>query len=510
MTETLPSTTSLCPTCLERVPGSYEAREDSVHLVRDCPDHGTTDRKVWESLEHWVWASQFAPENGSGAGVVDEGCCDEGSCGSEASIAPGGETADDGDGLDVAGDHACLAVVEITQDCNLSCSFCFASSGPGGKQLPVNEVIDRLETVKAEAGTRPIQFSGGEPTVHDDLPELIERAREMGFSHVEVNTNGIALARREGYAERLAEAGATAIYLQFDGVERETYEIIREADLLEIKHDAIDACRAADLPIILVPTVVPGTNDDEMGDVLRFALDNLDVVQSVNFQPVAHFGRYAENGGRFSLDEAARRLADQVEELQPRDFLPVPCCSTYCQASTAVTPNGEGGILPLTGLLDTDAWGDLSGLVDEADWMELLAGTPAGQEKAEVMGGCCGIEVPGGESILPVTFTGFMDADAADVDRLENCCISVPTPDGDLVPFCAYNMTTEDGRYALRNRKGWGGRDFVEPGNHEEAVDPGDGETAVDPGDGETAVDPGDYEGPVDPGVSEETNAEGD
>lgn len=208
-----------------------------------------------------------------------------------------------------------------------------------------------------------------------------------------------------------------------------------------------------------------------MGDVVRFALDNLDVVQSINFQPVAHFGRFAENEGRFSLDAAARRLADQIEALEPRDFLPVPCCSSYCQMSTAVMPNGDGGVLPLTGLLDLDDWDTLSGLVDEADWMELLAGTPVGHETVEIASSCCGIDVPSGGNVLPVTLTGFMDADAADVNRLDNCCISVPTPDGDLVPFCAYNMTTEDGQYALRNRHDWGGRDGVdEPSDLDETA----------------------------------------
>ncbi|MFC7009455.1 hypothetical protein [Halalkalicoccus salilacus] len=231
------------------------------------------------------------------------------------------------------------------------------------------------------------------------------------------------------------------------------------------------ACRRADLPVILVSTVVPGTNDGEMGDVVRFALDNLDVVQSINFQPVAHFGRFAENEGRFSLDAAARRLADQIEALEPRDFLPVPCCSSYCQMSTAVMSNGDGGVLPLTGLLDLDDWDTLSGLVDEADWMELLAGTPVGHETVEIASSCCGIDVPSGGNVLPVTLTGFMDADAADVNRLDNCCISVPTPDGDLVPFCAYNMTTEDGQYALRNRHDWGERDGVdEPSDHGETA----------------------------------------
>jgi uncharacterized radical SAM superfamily Fe-S cluster-containing enzyme len=439
----LATTTALCPTCLERVPGAYVAKDDAVHLIRSCPAHGTAEREVWGSRDHWEWARQFGPD-------------------------PSQTASDD---LAVRGDHACLAVIEITQDCNLSCSYCFASSGPGGKQLAFDAVVDRLETVKAAGGPRPIQFSGGEPTVHDDLPELVRTAREMGFGHVEVNTNGIALARRTGYASQLADAGVTAVYLQFDGLTSETYETIREVDLVDVKDEALEACRRAGLPVILVPTVVPGTNDDEMGDVVRFALDNLDVVQSVNFQPVAHFGRYATNDGRFTLDAAARRLAEQIDALEPRDMLPVPCCSSYCQLSTAVMPDGDDGILPLTGLLDLDNWDTLSGLVDEADWMELLAGTAVGAETVEVASDCCGIDVPSGGNVLPVTLTGFMDADAADVDRLNNCCISVPTPDGDLVPFCAYNMTTRDGRYELRNRHGWGGRDSVDPGRGDRPVE---------------------------------------
>jgi len=99
--------------------------------------------------------------------------------------------------------------------------------------------------------------------------------------------------------------------------------------------------------------------------------------------------------------------------------------------------------------------------------MELLAGTSAGIDTACSTAGCCGVEIPEGagpllDRLLPVSLTGFMDADAADVGRLDNCCISVPTPSGELVPFCAYNMTTEDGEYAIRNRNGWGGRTGVD------------------------------------------------
>ena len=505
--DVLASTTSLCPECLEQVPGRYEERDGGVFLARECPDHGTAARRVWGSHDHWEWAAAFGPDPEY-----------------------------DGGGLAVDDDHACLAVVEVTEDCNLSCSYCFASSGPGGDHRSTEELDALLDTV-ADAGGRPIQFSGGEPTVRDDLPELVERARDRGIDHVEVNTNGVRLATEDGYAAALADAGVTAIYLQFDGLTSETYETIREVDLVDEKHAAIEACRAADLPVVLVPTVVPDVNDHEMGDIVRFALENRDVIRSVNFQPVAHFGRYATDDGRFAIDTATRLLADQIESLEPRDMLPAPCCSAYCQIGTAFVPadadvdpavtdgcgndDDAGGcgceepspdadaFVPLTQYVDDQLWDLLAGMVDEGDYMELLAGTAAGEEWACKTAGCCGVDVPGGveglfDEVVPVSFTGFMDADAADVNRLSNCCISVPTTDGELVPFCGYNMTTEDGEYALRNRHDWGGRETVDgspPGAAaagDDATEPttgyaGDGGTVTGGGDA-----PGDGDAPDD------------
>jgi len=433
---TLSKTTGLCPNCLGEVTGEYEEKDGSVHLTRSCPEHGETTRKVWDSVDHWEWASKYSPD------------------------------LEFDDHLSVEGDHSCLAVVEVTRDCNLSCSYCFASSGPGGDRLSFDEVTHLIDVVREEGGTRPIQLSGGEPTVRDDLPKVVEYATEEGFNHVQVNTNGLRIAREDGYAERLEEAGITAVYLQFDGTTSETYEEVREADILEEKHEAVEACHEAGLPVVLVPTVVPGVNDDEMGDVVRFAFENLDVVESVNFQPVAHFGRYEKNDGRFSLDEAAGALAEQLG-MEKRDVMPIPCCSSYCQMATVLAPApSEDGFVPLTTLIGDTVYENLAEMIDESDWMGLMTRTSEdiGAENACSSSGCCeGVgAVPDGvkgifDDVLSVSITGFMDADAGDADRLANCCISVPTPDGELVPFCGYNMTTDDGRYEMRNRNDWGG-----------------------------------------------------
>jgi len=440
--EPLAETTSLCPDCLEQVPGRYVRRDGGVFLSRECPDHGTSDRRVWGSFDHWDWAADLGPS-----------------------------PEHDGGDLTVDDDHACLAVVEVTDDCNLSCSYCFASSGPGGDHRSSAEIDALLDTV-VEAGGRPIQFSGGEPTVRDDLPELVERARDRGIDHVEVNTNGIRLATEDGYAQRLAAAGVTAVYLQFDGLTSETYERIREVDLVDEKHAAIEACRGADLPVVLVPTVVPDVNDDEMGEIVSFAMDNLDVIESVNFQPVAQFGRYEEHGGRFSLDQAAGALADQLDGIGQRDFMPIPCCSATCQMASILVRGDDGEISSLAQYVSPELYQQMSAMIGEEQWLEMMAGTELGGDAVCSAVGCCGDDstpIPGVPDevlemfgdVLAVSFTGFMDVDAGDAGKLSNCCVSVPTETGDLVPFCAYNMTTDDGEYAIRNRNDWGGRDSV-------------------------------------------------
>ena len=135
----------------------------------------------------------------------------------------------------------------------------------------------------------------------DDLPEIVRLGRERGFSFFQLNTNGLRLASEPDYAAALREAGVSCAFLQFDGLRPASYEALRGRDISAEKLRAIDNCAAAGLPVVLVPTLAPGVNEDEIGGILRFALARGKALRGVHFQPVSYFGRCA-------LPEPARRL----------------------------------------------------------------------------------------------------------------------------------------------------------------------------------------------------------
>jgi 7,8-dihydro-6-hydroxymethylpterin dimethyltransferase len=435
---------SLCPECFAEIPAAYREAGGRIYQEKTCKEHGDFRSLYWHDAGHFAWTNAMAGPKADEAGMVAGGACGLDGCGPS------------GCGPELAPDaRRCLAVVDVTQNCNLACAYCFASSRPGLGEPPRAHVEALLRTVRNQAGVVPIQLSGGEPTTRADLPEIVAFARGLGFHHIEVNTNGIHLGRR-GYAEELRAAGVSAIYLQFDGFG--AHEQLRGAPLDAAKGAAISACRRAGLPVILVPTVVAGINDHQLGDIVRFALANLDVVRGVNVQPVSHFGRHAQDTGH--LHKVARLLAEQTGFLRVRELVQVPCCSPQCSSATMLLATPDGAV-PLTRFVSTDAVKELVASFEDARFMDVLAGRADGAEAAKVAAACCGISLPAGmERLLPrtmaLTITGFMDADTVDLDRLGQCCIQVPTPGGRMAPFCGWNLTDRSGRYRLRERYGRG------------------------------------------------------
>jgi uncharacterized radical SAM superfamily Fe-S cluster-containing enzyme len=183
--------------------------------------------------------------------------------------------------------------LEVTGRCNLKCPVCFAEAGEEVSADPGYDTVRGwYQRLLDAGGPYNIQLSGGEPTMRDDLPELVALGRSMGFDFIQVNTNGLRLAREPAFLEKLARAGLSTVYLQFDGTEQEIYRKLRGGDILEDKLEAVRLCGESGVGVILVPTVAPGVNDHNLGEIIKLGLENMPVVRGVHFQPLTFFGRY--------------------------------------------------------------------------------------------------------------------------------------------------------------------------------------------------------------------------
>ena len=231
-----------------------------------------------------------------------------------------------------------LAIIDVTNRCNLRCPICFAHAGATGYlyEPTKEEIRGILENLMANVPVYPpaIQFSGGEPTVREDLPELVQLATEMGFMHVEINSNGIRMAQNPEYCRELKKAGTSTVYLQFDGVTPEPYINARGFNLLPIKIRALENLhRAGFNSVVLVPVLIKGVNDDQVGDILRFAMERHHTVRAVNFQPVAFTGRISKGDRekrRITIPDLMRLMEEQTNGLvKGADWFPVPAANPF-------------------------------------------------------------------------------------------------------------------------------------------------------------------------------------
>lgn len=200
--------------------------------------------------------------------------------------------------------HSCLALLEINETCNLTCPTGFAGSSPAlTGQLPFETVERMLDAlVLSEGEPDLVQISGGEPTLHPRLLDIIAAAKRRRVRHVMLNTNGLRLAAEPDLARRLAEpAPGFQVYLQFDALSRAALGTLRGVDLRRSRQPALENLERAGVSTTLVATVRKGVNDHEIGDVLRHA-QGWSCVRGVNFQPVQDTGR---NDG---FDAGANRI----------------------------------------------------------------------------------------------------------------------------------------------------------------------------------------------------------
>lgn len=345
--------------------------------------------------------------------------------------------------------HTCVGIIEVTDACNLRCPTCFAVA-EGHKFRTLDEIERMLSTfVKGEGHPEVVQFSGGEPTIHPQIMDAIGIAKSKKIKHVLLNTNGVRIAKDTEFVRNLAEA-RPIVYLQFDGLTKRPYEMLRGSDLLETKLEALKQLGAAEIPVVLVATVQRKVNENELGALADFALET-QAVRGLVLQPTFYSGRYPDFDPLdvVTLPDVVKGVAAQSKyEIRQTDFTPIPCCYPTC-GSAAYIYMENGKATPLNRIVKVEDYLDYFKNRTVADLDEIRAALEALFSMGAVPGSdktlsnfcaLCGVNLAGVEDrVKMILVQPFMDPWNFDVKRVMKCCIHEIMPDGRIIPFCAYN-----------------------------------------------------------------------
>ena len=446
----LSETESICPECFAVVPAWRVGRGDRIFLKKTCPEHGPHEVLIWRgppAFSSWVRPKiPSCPENPST--LVEKGCpLDCGLCAEHRQ-------------------HTCTALIEVTQRCNLQCAYCFADAGNKNASDPALEDLKaRFDRLIAVAGPCNVQLSGGEPTLRDDLPEIAALGRSRGFPFIQINTNGLRLAKDPSYVKALKDAGVASVFLQFDGMEDSVYRKLRGRELLREKRLAIEHCAGYGIGVVLVPAIVPGVNTGQIGPIIEFAFQELPAIRGVHFQPVSYFGRYPSPPGdedRITIPEIITEIETQTGgRIRTEHFKPPGCENALCSFHGNFVLLTDGTLRPWTQHQSKDCGCKpvfaAEGAAKARRFVTQFWSRPEEMQAPSI---CGNVQSLGAweeflnrarTHSLCISGMAFQDAWNLDLDRLKDCCIHVVHPDGRLIPFCAYNITDGEGRSYYRD-----------------------------------------------------------
>ena len=451
--------------------GNLVQMDGSVYLRRFCQrGHGEVmslyeaDHRLWEYLQQWrIPTREIVPDSPGDARPIPMGYLD---------------------GLgELQTQHSCVVLIDVTESCNLRCPTCFADSAPGiGRFARLPHVTRSLDTAIDREGGRidVLMLSGGEPTVHPEIVEIIDEATARNVTRVIVNTNGIRIARDDRFLERLARLrDRVEIYLQFDGFELETHLYHRGEDLREVKTEAIRRLTSERIFTTLACAVARDVNDREVGAIVDLAFDT-DYIAGVAFQPVFGSGRAnpIDPMRRMTTTGTLRCLGDQTGgRVDADDFIALPCSHPDCSSITYFLRRDDGSFRSVPKLIghetlkahlglvgnriaaDDDMWAALTGLMSET----AVVSRPEVIDYLLRICESCDLRISGlvrmvGRWVLHrdvpvdaiatrvkrVSVKTFMDAWTLNVERLQQCCVHVGSTDGEAnpvrIPFCARQM----------------------------------------------------------------------
>ncbi|MDR2873850.1 MAG: radical SAM protein [Methanobrevibacter sp.] len=470
-------TKSLCPECLKPLEAEVYEKDGHVKIRKECPEHGIFDNTYWSSADLYKRVNEFTPTLKQ---IENSNASTNNGCPSDCGLCSDHETS------------TILGLIDVTNRCNLRCPVCFANAAVSKKVYEpsyeeIRKMLRNLRDLKPSP-TPAIQYAGGEPTVRKDIVDLIKLAIEEGFTHTQIATNGIKLSQSLELTQELSDAGLNTVYLQFDGVTEEPYIHNRNKNVLQYKLKAIENCRKADLGIVLVPTIVKGINNDQIGDIIRFAIKNMDIVHGVNFQPVSFSGRTPAEKveeQRITIPDFVELVSEQTNNaIVTDDFYPPSSveaisnfigayeggtpsvnlnCHQHCGIATYVFIENDK-IIPVTRFIHVDEFFEfldknteklkdggiaiksrvLANSIKELPKLFDKENSPDIIDVKSILGNLFtkrSYDALGKfhKNSLLISCMHFMDPFNFDEDRVKKCVIHYAVPDGRIIPFCTMN-----------------------------------------------------------------------
>lgn len=448
------ATSSFCNECMTLVPAKIVSQDNSVYIIKYCPDHGETKALLEEDYAYHMKKRHYDKPSTSmiTQTQINKGCpFDCGIC-------------------LMHDQHACIGLIEVTNACNLACPTCYANAGED-QFLSLEKISDMMDLfIESERGKGEIlQISGGEPSLHPQILDIIEMAQDKGIQYVMLNTNGLRIAEDETFVKALKGfKGGFEVYMQFDGFKESTYESLRGENILETKLKAIDLLVANEVPVTLVTTVAKGVNDDELGKIFEFALSK-PFIRGINYQPVAYFGRVdndlasveSQAMNRSTLSSILGGFERQTGGLlTEEDFIPLPC-NVERVAITYLSKTKSGGFLPITRNMEIQKkYLHLINNTFAFTIEDMLNKAGEGKKNLSTLTSCCDL-MSDFKKFLPMDFmirskekkmayidantfrvsiSSFVDRYNFDLKSMQKECVHVITKDLKKIPFSAYNI----------------------------------------------------------------------
>ncbi|MEM0348874.1 MAG: radical SAM protein [Candidatus Caldarchaeum sp.] len=467
-------TRSICPECNRILEADVVEEEGKIKIYKTCPKHGEFDDLYFGDAEMYYRFARWL-HDGKGTGnpnVEMPRCACPANCGLCSSHLS----------------HTGLSNLVITNRCDLHCWYCFFYAEKAGYiyEPTLDQIREMVKQLKAERPVpgNSVQITGGEPCLRDDLPEIIKILKEEGVDHIQLNTNGIRLAHDFEFFKRIKEAGVSNLYMSFDGVTPRT----NPKNHWEVPK-TLENARKLGVGVVLVPTVIKSVNDHELGDIIRFGFQNIEVVRAVNFQPVSLTGRMPKKERekyRITIPDCIHRIEEQTNGEIPREaWFPVPACTPLtnfiealtrkaqyelsihfaCGAGTYVFKDHDK-LVPITEFVDVE--GLIKYLQDKTE--EIEAGKNRFYIALKVLANISKYintkKQPTGLNLKQMLYNiivkhdyhsvgdwhrrslflgmmHFMDKYNHDEERLRRCDIHYLTPDMRIIPFCAFNVIPE-------------------------------------------------------------------